>query len=197
MSVNRIYQCLWQLLHYLVSLYEVCLWVRLRVIAFALWSYDLCQTQTKLKKNEFEFLRRCKSQLEKIPKHLNLIIGPEAKDVNEELLTRLFSYALYMNIECISFFDTRSIAVAVTSSRETNKSIDLNKLKCPEGWKSKNINDNRAVWYCIDSELSNGSKSHTNGCVPTSLANNCSKSTNGHLTSDISKTRMKSLEVRF
>ncbi|XP_005189278.2 dehydrodolichyl diphosphate synthase complex subunit nus1 [Musca domestica] len=178
--VKRICRCLWQILHFLFSLYEVCLWVRLRIIAFALWSYDLCQTQTKRQQKEHDFLIHCKRQLSKIPKHLNLIIGPEIHgEVNEELLSRLFTYALYMNIECVSFYDTRLLGQKAESNTRV---IDLCKVKCPSGWKSKNLDDHRALWYSAKSELSNG-VNRSNGCVPTPLSNGCSKATttNGHI----------------
>ncbi|XP_013107114.1 dehydrodolichyl diphosphate synthase complex subunit nus1 [Stomoxys calcitrans] len=187
MIVNQIYQCLWQSLHFLFSLYKVCLWVRLRIIAFTLWSYDLCQTQAKRQQKEFELLKKCKKQLNKIPKHLNLIIGPEANDVNEEVFTRLFTYALYMNIECISFFDTRSIC------KSKSKSISLDKVKCPEGWRSKCLAERRALWYDLSKNVCNGS-SQTNGHIPNSL-NSCSKSANGHTTLKSLNGESKPLEI--
>ncbi|XP_073827486.1 transport and golgi organization 14 [Musca autumnalis] len=176
--VKQICRYLWQILHFLFSLYEVCQWVRLRIIAFALWSYDLCQTQTKRQQKEHDFLKKCKRQLSKIPKHLNLIIGPDANgEINEELLTRLFTYALYVNIECVSFYDTRS-----SSSDKNTKAISLGKLKCPNGaWKSKSLDDHRTIWISASNEISNG-VNHSNGCIPTALANGCSKTTNGHIT---------------
>ncbi|XP_075153748.1 transport and golgi organization 14 [Haematobia irritans] len=187
MSVNRIHQCLWQLLHFLFSLYKFWLWVRLRAIAFVLWSYDLCQTQAKRKQKEFELLKQCKKQLNKIPKHLNLIIGPDANDVNEELFSRLFTYALYMNIECISFFDTRSIC------KSKSKSISLDKIKCPDGWKNKSLEERRIIWYSISQNGCNGTI-HSNGYTPTSLPNSSTK-TNGHTTSNFPKVDSKSLEI--
>ncbi|XP_061399401.1 dehydrodolichyl diphosphate synthase complex subunit nus1 [Musca vetustissima] len=187
--VKRIYRCLWQILHFLCSLYEVCLWLRLRIIAFALWSYDLCQTQTRRQQKEHDFLKQCKRQLSKIPKHLNLIIGPEVQgEVNEELLTRLFTYALYMNIECVSFYDTRSMVTTKSSELSNAKAINLCKIKCPDGWKSKNLDDQHTIWYLAKNESTNGVNNHSNGCLPT--ANGCSKlTTNGHVSTGSNGTK--------
>lgn len=192
MIANRIYKCLWRLLLLLVSLYDVCRWLHFRVIAFALWSYDLCQTHAKRKQNECEFLRQCKRQLNKIPKHLNLIIGPEAQHVNEELLSRIFTYALYMNIECVSYYDTR----IDTNDSSRVRRIPLSKVQCPESWKCKSSEDHRAVWYSASGDnvdLSNG-KELENGHDLCSSMHNSSKALNGHISSATAKTS-NSLEV--
>lgn len=175
MDVASIYKFLWQVLHWLVSLFEFCLWLRLRIIAFALWSYDLCHTPAEREQNEYDFLQQCKQHLNKIPKHLNLIIGPENQQVNDELLTRIFSYALHMNINCISYYDTR---YTNTLQQQQPQNIHLKKLKCPTGCRSKTIDAYHSVWYLGKDEFANGSK-YLNGCTRTSQSSTLISSSNG------------------
>uniref|UniRef100_A0A1B0BDS6 ditrans,polycis-polyprenyl diphosphate synthase [(2E,6E)-farnesyldiphosphate specific] n=1 Tax=Glossina palpalis gambiensis TaxID=67801 RepID=A0A1B0BDS6_9MUSC len=137
----RIYQFLWNFLNVIMTCYKLLVWLRLRLIAFALWSYDLCQTPSTKQHKDFVFLRACRSQLSKIPKHLNLIVGPEDQQVNEEVLTRIFSYALIMGIDCISFYDTRQCI-----TRIKNQPLTLKKIKCPKGVKSETLDKYKAVW---------------------------------------------------
>ncbi|XP_065357732.1 uncharacterized protein Tango14 [Calliphora vicina] len=187
-----IYKFLWQLLHNIISLYEFCLWLRLRIIAFTLWSYDLCRSQAEREQNENDFLQQCKKHLNKIPKHLNLIIGPENTQVNDELLTRIFSYALYMNINCISYYDTRY--TNPKNSSKTHLTV-LEKLNCPKGWKRKNLDIHHAVWYVCKDETSNGIKPQMNGVNGISKPSKSSV-TNGHLpNSSISELEKTSLEI--
>lgn len=178
-------QWLWQLLHYLVSLFEFCLWLRLRIIAFILWSYDLCLTQAERERNEYRILQQCKKHLNKIPKHLNLIIGPDNTQVNDEILMRIFSYALHMNISCISYYDTR-----YTNPTKSSILTDLEKLNCPKGWKRKNIDAHHSMWYICKDESMNGinGKCH---------ASKTSSNTNGHLPNTQSSPPMETacLEV--
>lgn len=189
MESFSIYKFLWQLLHWFIFLYELCIWLRFRIIAFALWSYDLCRTPAEREQNEYDFLQQCKQHLNKIPKHLNLIIGPGNQQVNDELLTRIFSYAIHMNINCVSYYDTR---YTNETNLSTKKSINLENLKCPKGWKSKNEDAHHVIWYTNkDSGVSNGSKdlNGTNICLanntaPTSISSKNSSNTlctNGHL----------------
>lgn len=173
-----IYKYLWQLLHCLVSLYEICLWLRLRLIAFTVWSYDLCRSTSERLQSDYDFLQQCKKQLTKIPKHLNLIIGPENTQVNDELLTRIFAYALHMNINCVSFYDTRYMNISKSAKPVTA----LEKLECPKGWKRKMVNAHHSVWYICKDKPLNVNKS-ANGSIPVL--------TNGHLLDKVS-----SLEVR-
>lgn len=189
MESFSIYKLVWQLLHWFISLYELCIWLRFRIIAFALWSYDLCRTPAEREQNENNFLQQCKQHLNKIPKHLNLIIGPGNQQVNDELLTRIFSYAIQMNINCVSYYDTRY--TNETNSSET-KVINFDKFKCPKGWKSKSEDAHHVVWYINkDDVISNGSKNvnginnySSNNTVPTTISSkNSSKTlcTNGHM----------------
>lgn len=181
-----IYKLLWQLLHYLVSLYEFCLWLRLRIIAFSLWSYDLCRTQAEREQNEYDFLQQCKTNLNKIPKHLNLIIGPDNTLVNDKLLKRIFTYALHMNINCISYYDTRYTNTSLSSKSQLTP---LEKLSCPKGWKRKDLDIHHSVWYITNDATGNGFKP-VNGV--NGINGNTSKSTNGHLSNAVSS---KTLEV--
>ncbi|KAI8125520.1 hypothetical protein FF38_14276 [Lucilia cuprina] len=169
-----IYNFLWQLLHNLVALIEFCLWLRLRLIAFALWSYDLCRTPAEREQNEYDLLQQCKKHLNKIPKHINLIIGPENTQVNDELLARILTYALHMNINCISYYDTR-----YTNASNTSRLTALEKLSCPKGWKRKNIDSHHTLWYICKDETSNGSVK--NGMNGVNGMSKTSMSTNGHL----------------
>lgn len=194
---------MWQLLHWLVSVYEFCLWLRLRLIAFALWSYDLCRTPAEREQNEYDFLQQCKQHLNKIPKHLNVIIGPGNQQVDGELLTRIFCYALHMNINCISYYDTRYMNTT-NSSSQTQK-IVLEKLKCPKGWKSKTSDSHYSIWYKSKDDCTNGS-STLNGCTTTTSIFNKTESissssstkstlTNGHSLPSSYFLEEKTLEI--
>uniref|UniRef100_A0A1A9WUC0 ditrans,polycis-polyprenyl diphosphate synthase [(2E,6E)-farnesyldiphosphate specific] n=1 Tax=Glossina brevipalpis TaxID=37001 RepID=A0A1A9WUC0_9MUSC len=151
----RIYKFLWNFLHVVVTCYEFLVWLRLRLIAFALWSYDLCQTRSAKQHRDFAFLQACRSQLSKTPKHLNLIIGPEDQRVNEEVLARIFSCALIMGIDCISFYDARQ---CVPSSKSEH--LSLKKIKCPKGVKGEILDKYQAVWHTEAPKL-NGYKKCT------------------------------------
>ncbi|KAM7352831.1 transport and golgi organization 14 [Cochliomyia hominivorax] len=188
-----IYKFLWQLLHYLFSLYEFCLWLRLRIIAFCLWSYDRFQTQLEREQNEYDFLQKCKKNLSKIPKHLNLIIGPDNTQMNDKLLTRIFTYAIHMNINCISYYDTR-----YTNPTNSIKSrlITLEKLNCPKGWKRKDLDTHHSIWYISNDNVTNGVKPSGNGVI--NGTTNASKSTitNGHLTNSLSNASLEIYEIQ-
>ena len=189
MFISCIYKVLWHLLHRLVSLYEYCMWLRLRIIAIALWSYDRCRRTSTAEKqqNEYDFLRQCKKHLNKIPKHLNLVIGPDNMQANDDLVKRIFSYALHMNINCISYYDTRYTNPSSSKFCLTA----LEKFECPKGWKRKNIDAHHTVWYVSDEKAVNGT-SHVNGLTNSAL-------TNDHLPKSNSSVQAKStsLEVNY
>lgn len=189
MFTSCIYKFIWHLLHSLVSLYEYCMWLRLRLIAFALWSYDFCRRTPSAKKqqNDYDFLEKCKKHLNKIPKHINLIIGPDNTQANDELVKRIFSYALYMNIDCISYYDTRYSKASTSKSCLTS----LEKFECPKGWKRKDADSHHTVWYVGKEEKANGTI-HTNGLTKSTLTRNHLANSNPSV-----PTESTSLEVKY
>lgn len=102
----NIYMIMWYLLHCLISCYEYLLWLRVRIMSFTLrtcnWNPIAVVEQQQ---REYDFLIKCKKQLIKIPKHLNIIIGYDDKIINEIVIQKILSYALVIGIECISLFN--------------------------------------------------------------------------------------------
>ncbi|XP_011190497.2 uncharacterized protein LOC105217269 [Zeugodacus cucurbitae] len=107
--INYLYQLMWLVLHILASIYETLHFVLLRLQALLLWSYDLSYNSTTLTRRDRAFLQRCKAELTKLPRHLNIIIGPDPlASVNESVVARILSYAQIIGIDCVSLYDLRS-----------------------------------------------------------------------------------------
>ncbi|XP_062121372.1 LOW QUALITY PROTEIN: dehydrodolichyl diphosphate synthase complex subunit nus1 [Drosophila sulfurigaster albostrigata] len=102
--------CLWigQLLLLLVATYELLqlLWHRLQ--AFAHRSYDYWQCDRRQQNNRLLFERTIR-ELEKLPKHLVLVIGADERYVDASQLQRIFGYAQLVGIPYLSVYDARSV----------------------------------------------------------------------------------------
>nr|XP_014103131.1 dehydrodolichyl diphosphate synthase complex subunit NUS1 [Bactrocera oleae] len=106
---DYLYQLMWLVLHILVNVYETLHFLFLRFQATLLWSYDLQYNSTTITRRDRAFLQRCKAELTKLPRHLNIIIGtdPLAR-VNESVVARILLYAQIIGIDCVSLYDVRS-----------------------------------------------------------------------------------------
>lgn len=105
---DYLYQLMWLVMHILVNVYETLHFLLLRFQAILLWSYDLQFNSTTITRRDRAFLQRCKAELTKLPRHLNIIIGtdPLAR-VNESVVARILLYAQIIGIDCVSLYDVR------------------------------------------------------------------------------------------
>ncbi|XP_017859611.1 PREDICTED: dehydrodolichyl diphosphate synthase complex subunit nus1 [Drosophila arizonae] len=76
------------------------LWVRLHALASRSYDYLQCDQRA--------FLDSALRGLEKLPKHLVLVVGPDDCYVDVALLKRIFSYAQIVGIPYLSVYDTRT-----------------------------------------------------------------------------------------
>lgn len=76
------------------------LWLRLHALASR--SYDFWQCDQRA------FLDSALRGLEKLPKHLVLVVGPDDCYVDVAMLKRIFSYAQIVGIPYLSVYDTRT-----------------------------------------------------------------------------------------
>ncbi|XP_036337389.1 uncharacterized protein LOC118747446 [Rhagoletis pomonella] len=106
--IDRLYKLMWLVLHILASVYEIFSFLILRLQGLVLWSYDLWHNSAAITCRDRAYLQGCKAELTKLPKHLNLIIGPDSlANVNEAVLERIFTYAHIVGIDCVSLYDVR------------------------------------------------------------------------------------------
>ncbi|KAH8378434.1 hypothetical protein KR093_011346 [Drosophila rubida] len=101
--------CLWigQLLLMLVASYELLQQLCRRLQAFAHRSYDYWQCDQQQQNNRLLFERTIR-ELEKLPKHLVLVIGSDERYVNASQVQRIFGYARLVGIPYVSVYDARS-----------------------------------------------------------------------------------------
>ncbi|XP_054744597.1 dehydrodolichyl diphosphate synthase complex subunit nus1 [Anastrepha obliqua] len=106
--IDRLYKLMWLVLYILASIYETFCYLKLRLQAFILWSYDLWHSSAAITRRDRAFLQSCKAELTKLPQHLNLIIGPDPLvSVSEAVVGRILLYAQIIGIECVSLYDVR------------------------------------------------------------------------------------------
>ncbi|XP_037960934.1 dehydrodolichyl diphosphate synthase complex subunit nus1 [Teleopsis dalmanni] len=137
----RLYRLLWHIFYLYVCIRNILKNVKLRLQALTLWSYDFCRSQVSIERRNYLFFQKHKTKLTKLPTHLNIIIGPENRDVNEKVLTRIFKYALQMNISYISFYDTRPIDAG---------HVNMRKIDTPKHIHSEELHKHHLKWTVLD-----------------------------------------------
>ncbi|CAD7000687.1 dehydrodolichyl diphosphate synthase complex subunit nus1 [Ceratitis capitata] len=148
--IDRLYKLIWLAVHIIVSIYETLCFLYLRFQALIIWSYDFWQNSASITRRDRAYLLGCKAELTKLPKHLNLIIGPDQLGcVNESVVTNILSYAQILGIDCVSLYDVRSEGVSVKQIFKRRKSywkeLQHNQFELgPEEYEStsKDINKN-------------------------------------------------------
>lgn len=155
--LHLLYRSIWLLLYFLARCCELFRWLLLRLQAGYRKSYDSLSSAGQLHwQRDAAFLERCKSELLKIPRHLIIIIGPE-EVFGAEQLSRIALYALNMEIDCISFYDTRS-TIASKNDKHKKKScgVSMEQLQPPKFVCITKLRENRLRWSVPRYEYANG-----------------------------------------
>ncbi|XP_067626007.1 uncharacterized protein Tango14 [Eurosta solidaginis] len=147
-----LYKLIWLVLQMLASLYEAVYFIYLRLQTLLHWSYDFRHSSAEIRNRDRTLLQKCKDELTKIPRHLNLIIGPDPRgNINDTVVERILSYALVVGIEWVSIYDVRS---------ESMGRIELDKICATRKTNWKELRPNQYEWRPTEN-ASIVTKSHT------------------------------------
>lgn len=151
--LNCLYHIIWLLLCFLADCCAAIRWLVFQLQASFYKSYDLisCNTKISQAQQDQSYLERCKSELNKIPRHLNIVVGPH-EGIGAEVLSRIVFYALNLDIDCISFFDTRTY---IDAGKKRSAIETVEQLPVPQNVRSIKLQDNRFIWSIGNSALTN------------------------------------------
>lgn len=159
------------MLNFFANCYELLRFLLLKLEAMYYKSYDLFSSSSQSKiQYDLAFLEQCKLELTKIPKHICVIIGPE-ESLSAELLSRIVVYALNLNIDFISFYDTRNTIEA------EKEGITLKDLHPPKNISCVQIQEISARWSMSNSDENKNDK--------------VSGSSNGYISNGMNGTKCK------
>lgn len=99
-------------------------------------------------KQDQNFLKLCQKNLEKIPKHLSIIIGSE--DIDRKILSNIVIYALMLNIKYLSFYDIKN-------------ALKLDEIHIPKFIYSKRIKNDRLLLSMPNTNKETKEIGHKNG----------------------------------
>lgn len=133
------YKAVWLLLQTCFTFYEIT-----TILFLAVLKRLFCRSQLAFQSyDQRNKLEKIRNELDKLPTHLAIIIGPEELDVEDETIARIINYALWMKINFVTFYD----------SRPSKRRCNLQKLNLSKDVRLKSSGK-------CESGLSNG---HTNG----------------------------------